>query len=292
MKNTKEKNELSGEKKLNNNEKKLEKKTKGSRIYKFEIISVKTEKVSGVVKIDFSEEWFKNFKHNFEKGSKILLDFEALNLSSKIYGNTKAQTIELQKKNCKQVIKFYHRCVKAIKFIKRKKYIFDGKFYLKNLENKKNNNDYMLLSLLDIKFNVPFFKKIDAAYYCACDYLDLENSTNNMCDFKDNLCVKHRETGQTKKTGCCPSFCKLTKPCACTEKNLSCKIFMCDYLTNSGYYFSPYFIPALRLHFTFLERFVSFGTLCRTAEKSIKRFRRVRFLTFLALIALLLVIVI
>ena len=136
-------------------------------------------------------------------------------------------------------------------------------------KNKKNNNDFMLACMLDTKFNVSPFKRLEKAYSYACDYIDLENSTNKMCDFKDNKCTKHREVGILKSTGCCPSFCKYTRAGACVQKNLSCKIFMCDYLIEKGLYFSPNFIPILKLHFTPIERASSFGMLCRSTKKAI-----------------------
>ena len=108
----------------------------------------------------------------------------------------------------------------------------------------------------------------------------MENSLNNMCDFQDNKCTKHREKGIEKNTGCCASFCKLREPGKiCPHKNLSCKIFMCDYLINEkGYYFTPNTVLILRKYFTWFERISCFGLLCRTEKKSLRELRGIRLL--------------
>ena len=127
----------------------------------------------------------------------------------------------------------------------------------------------MLVSLLDVKYNVASVKKLSQAIHYSCDYLDFENGINNMCDFQNNRCIAFREKGKEGTTGCCPSFCRHTKSQVCKVKNLGCKIFMCNYLENRGYFFSVHHIPLLRLLLNPLERFCLAGYLFRPTKKTI-----------------------
>ena len=75
-------------------------------------------------------------------------------------------------------MKIYDVCVKLIKMLKRAKINFDGNFYTKNLANKKNNNDFMICAMLEVKFCVKPINTLSASYTFAADYLDMENSLN------------------------------------------------------------------------------------------------------------------
>ena len=219
--------------------------------------------------LDLTKESLLQIKNNAKQGDVIELDFEAGNFGLKLYGSNKKESIEIQKKNCKQLLKFYKQCKKVVKVLKHKKLDFDGTFYVKNLKGKKNNNDFMLVSLLEIKFNTKPNQVLSKVINDACDYLDKENEINNMCDFKDNLCVSHRERGLKGKTGCCPSFCKHTTAAVCKVKNLACKIFMCNFLEDRGYFFSVHAIPVMKKHMNYIERFCLAGLLFRTTKKTI-----------------------
>ncbi len=221
--------------------------------------------------IDLSKECLANAKENLDKIKAFEIDENVLNLGLCLYGKTKRESIEIQKKNCMQMLKLYAVCVKLVKLLKRKKFAFDGVFYTKGLADKKNNNDYMLKTMLEVKFNVKPFKKLSASYTYAADYLDMENSLNKMCDFRDNKCSKYRTIKNDRTTGCCSKvICKFTCNAPCPTWNLACKIIMCDYLIeNKGFYFTPHTIPIMRKNFTFFERCFSIGQLCRTKKKAL-----------------------
>ena len=238
------------------------------------------ENEEGLFLISLEKDCLKKLHNENLNQVKLLLDFELLNLGEKLYGNSKSETLQIQKNNCKKFLKYFKVCKKAVKFVKRKNPNFDGKLYIKNLSQKKNNNDFMLVSMLEI-MDVKFSSRFQFAYETACAFLDKENSINNMCDFQNNICAKHRDKGDNTANGCCPSFCdiRVLGKC-CQDKNLSCKIFMCDYLINEkGFYFTPHTIPILKKYFTFFERAASFGVLCRSEKKSLRYFRFIRFLT-------------
>lgn len=202
--------------------------------------------------------------------SVFAIGFETLNLGRKLYGKSKSESVKIQSENAKYLLKVYKIIKKAVSVSKRRGNQ-SVKILIPNLSQKANNNDIMLRGLLETDFNAPLFGKMKYAYEWACDFLDAENSLNKMCDFHDNHCTKHRDKNIDKTTGCCPGFCKIRevgKPCK--HKNLSCKIFMCDYLIyEKGFYFTPNTLAILKKHMTPLERMVCFGSLCRTEKKSL-----------------------
>lgn len=237
----------------------------------------------------------KEFKSKARGINRVVIKEEVLNLSQKLYGSNKNESVAIQKTNQKQMLQLYKLCVKTTKILKREKSENLGKFYVLNLKNKANNNDFMLAGMLHVRFNIRATKRLYESIGIACDYIDKENAINNMCDFKDNHCKKHRDKGVDKITGCCPSFCKIRqdgKPCPI--KNLSCKIFMCDYLINEkGYYFSPNTIPVLYQHLTIFERLACFGLLFKTQKITSLRLWGIRLLTACyALVAIIVVLMI
>ena len=256
---------------------------------KFEILE--KQKNDKCFEITNSKECLKKLKTEKETYEKFSINAEDLNLFTKLYGANKKESIEIQKQNAKQVIRYYKIIVKAVKILKSHK-SFRGALYIEGLDKKKNNNDFMIESMLDVRFNVKLFSKMGAALGASCDFIDKENTINNMCDFKDNKCVCHREKGKKGTTGCCPSFCKYTKEGICKHKSLSCKIFMCDYVIHEkGYYFTPHTIPILKRHLTILERFICFGLLFKTHKQTVKRIWGIRALEILYLLVMVSVIV-
>lgn len=221
-----------------------------------------------------------NSSVNFE------LDFSFANFAALQYVGSLQKTKIVQKYNTKVLMQVYKKLVQVIKFCKRKKINFENTFYVSNFSQKQNNNDVMLQYMLKVRFFTPIFKKLDASVELACDFLDLENSTHNMCDFKDNRCAKHRAKNFTRSTGCCPANCKHQDNCPCKTKNLSCKLIMCDYLMEQGYYFSPHNIPVLRLTLNPLERLCSWGMFFKTTKQTFRFLKAVRALEFFAVLIL------
>lgn len=221
--------------------------------------------------VDLSKDCLKNIKENLKNIEAFEIDEKALNLGECLYGKSKKESVEIQKRNCKQMLELFKVCKKLVKILKRNKFNFDGKFYTKGLNEKKNNNDFMISAMLDVHFNVKPFKKLAASYKYSADYLDMENALNKMCDFRDNKCTKYRDLKSDRTTGCCSNvICRFTCNAPCPTWNLACKIIMCDYLIEKkGFYFTPHTVPLMRRHFSFLERCFSIGQLCRTKKKAL-----------------------
>lgn len=212
---------------------------------------------------------YKEFIKTYKIGSKIYLSKNFLNISNSLYGNNKKETIKINKENCKQIIKKYKMLTKIIKWLKKNYKSFSGKFYV-NTRNKQNNNDYMLLSMLQLKFTKPHFFRLSESLTIACNYLSCENALNNMCDFKNDICVNYRNKKTERRGGCCSTKCKFCSEGICKEKNISCKLFMCDYLKEKGYYFSPHTIPVLKQNLTYIDRLATHAVLFRSTKQCFK----------------------
>ena len=68
--------------------------------------------------IDLSEDCFKKIKENLNLVKEFEIDESALNLNVTLYGKTKKESIEIQKKNCEQVLKLFKTIKKIVKLLK------------------------------------------------------------------------------------------------------------------------------------------------------------------------------
>ena len=110
--------------------------------------------------INLSKECLLKLKQNLASIKAFEIDDRALNLEICLYGKTKNDSIQIQKKNCKQMLKLYAVCVKVVKLLRRKKFEFDGIFYTRGLNKKKNNG---LERVIDHKKVEEFIKKLGFA---------------------------------------------------------------------------------------------------------------------------------
>ena len=231
-------------------------------------------------KIDLSDDCFKKLKTSFDKFDKFEIDFDSLNLGTKLYGKDQLDTKAIQKSNYRQMLQLYRLSKRVVKFLRKKKDGFDGTFYVSGLSDKKNNNDLMLMQMLELRFNVRLFQKTNYAIEFVCDYIDKENSLNKMCgDFKENKCRKQQENNLEKVNGCCVNPCKYRRDGQpCPVKCLSCKLFMCSFLERQGYKFYINYLPILRLYLSFFERFVLLGCLFRSEKQTLHYLLFIRFI--------------
>jgi len=217
--------------------------------------------------ISKSKDLLKKLKEfiNDKNNINLKLSFNTLCLGTKLYGNSKEESKIIQKNNCKDILKLNSICEKVVKLLIKSKVDFNGKIFVENLEGKKNNNDFLIQSLLNLKFN-KYKSKMEQIITFSSDYLSKENNLNNMCDFKDNKCVSCRERNIDRVIGCCQKNCKYTHTGICNVKNISCKLYMCDYVENRGYYFSPYYLPITKKYFSLTQRFFSTCLLFKSLE--------------------------
>lgn len=100
------------------------------------------------------------------------------------------------------------------------------------------------LTILNIRSRYEYI------YDTICDYLDNKFTENNYCDFIDDACVVNRGfASKNRCMGCCYSFSldffmnmRNKKVCQyldlvnkrCITKNISCKLYTCNYLEKKG----------------------------------------------------------
>lgn len=208
----------------------------------------------------------KDFKHNHKVGKPIYLSKKVLLITYSLYGKNKDATLRIWQKNCKDVRKTYKFLAKIIKWLKRNDPKFDGTFYV-NVNDKLNNNEFMLEKMLDLKFTRPHFFRLTQSLSIACDFLNKENTLNNMCDFKNNICINYRTNGQNRTVGCCSKKCRFCTSAPCQQKNISCKLFMCELLVKKGYYFNTFSIPVLRQNLSLVDRIATHAVLFRSTKE-------------------------
>ena len=131
------------------------------------------------------------------------------------------------------------------------------KFIIKNYSNS-------LIKALQATLIKDERTRVEFLYDYLCDYLDILWNEKNPCQFDENSsCIAQRmKVAPHEMHGCCYSFnytknpmtfttqseiCKyLERGKGCTEKNLSCKIFVCKYLRENNIFtidFDKYVIP-------------------------------------------------
>ena len=148
----------------------------------------------------------------------------------------------------------------------------DRKIYIKTKRYlEKNNIDdidtkmQVINSILEKKDKVD---RYDYLYDLLYDYLDNEFIVKNICNFKNNICIRCRFLQEQKikkdsyENGCCHHFfdgttCKNfdLENRKCKVKNLSCKLFTCRYLIKKGHKFSLKAIYLSRYFFNLRQRF-------------------------------------
>lgn len=250
----------------------------------FKIVEL-TDKNIDFIKIDKAGTFASKIK-GLTEGSKVnfMLDYDDLNLDLKLYGSSKEESKKIQAFNANIVLEMYGYTLKAVKLALKLKLDFDGQIFVENLQLKKNNNDFLISAMLDIDLNKG--NKYEKIISHASDFLNYENIINNMCDFKDNKCVSCRERNIDRVIGCCQKNCKFTHTGTCTVKNIACKLYMCDYIENKGYYFSPYHHPILKRYFSLVQRFACKAVLFKSLETQVKIIKASKFVPYALLLIL------
>lgn len=174
-------------------------------------------------------------------------------------------------------MRFFRKIKKAIKFLIKHK-IDVPCIYIENLDKKKNNNDILLKGFLDIEFGEDG-RKYEKIISYTCDFLSGENGLNNMCDFRDNKCLSCRERKIERAIGCCQKNCKFVHAGVCNVKNVACKLYMCDYVENRGFYFSPYHQPLLKKYLMFSEILACRCMLFKSLDFEVKTLKITKFST-------------
>ena len=246
----------------------------------FEIIESQLDEKQYFV-VSFNKGFVKSFKQSAINFRGFFISYDTLNLGQKLYGHSKKESILIQKRNCRKILKLYKLLSRLYREVRKQKLENYNTIYVEKLSVKKNNNDFLLQSLLNLKFNCGNDGKLEKIISFSCDFLSKENFLNNMCDFKDNKCIDCRRRNIDRSIGCCQTNCKFTHTGVCEVKNISCKLYMCDYLESIGYYFSSQHLPILKKYLTPVHRFMCICMLFKPMSYQVKFLKLTNFFTII-----------
>lgn len=138
-------------------------------------------------------------------------------------------------------------CIKRLQYLENKNIKFCTKFNNYNIKYIISNYNPDIISALKAISISNLKNKYEFLYDTIFKSLDLIWNTHNPCKFCNNICIASRNNYTShKEDGCCYSFkysknplkfidniqlCEfLDKDKKCTAQNISCKLFVCNYL--------------------------------------------------------------
>jgi hypothetical protein len=107
-------------------------------------------------------------------------------------------------------------------------------------------------------------KRYSYIYDVVCDELDRRFKELNLCDFKDNKCIRKRELigryeDSTLCYGCCYTKgrpCPYLKNSKCTIKSIGCKFFTCNRLREEGIVYRPNEFLLIKKFFNMIDVYI------------------------------------
>ena len=182
--------------------------------------------------------------------------------------------------NCKDLENTYIIDFNSFKSIKH--FLNSDKTRIRNIIGKNCTKES--LPILKSAFISDRKKQIEYIYDYVCDDLDDKWENCKPCKFCNNRCIASQNKAFNQEyLSCCYSFkrnlfgnvrkvpCKyLGKDKKCTTKNISCKLFTCDYLERHSNFSTSYEdYKILKLFFNRKERLVIKYNFFRTREEVI-----------------------
>lgn len=158
-----------------------------------------------------------------------------------------SQTNSALKINFKDDIIYNTQCIKRLQYLENTNIRFCSQFNNYNIKYIISNYNQDIISALKAISIYNKHKKYEYLYDSIFKSLDEIWIANNPCKFCNNICIasRHNMTSH-KEDGCCYSFnyskspfrfidnvklCKyLDENKKCTTQNISCKLFVCNYL--------------------------------------------------------------
>ena len=131
-------------------------------------------------------------------------------------------------------------------------------------------------------------KRYEFIYDTACNYLDKQFVTNNLCDFKNNQCIANRKRCTNHENmGCCYSFkyanffdfrlvkdvriCKYMGNKTCLTKNITCKLYTCQYLKDKNVRFDSHKILILECFFNKKQHWIIQSNFFKSREEILNK---------------------
>lgn len=143
--------------------------------------------------------------------------------------------------------------------------VYNNKKY-HGLDNKHPKEIDEILKIIDILNTHKRKEKYNLIYNYACEYLDNEFINNNWCDFKKNMCISNRNKSKEYQVGsCCTHNTHNKETCPyfdnnikrCSIRCLSCKLFVCPYLSRKGVKYRINEVPYLKYFLSFRQKIIA-----------------------------------
>lgn len=211
-----------------------------------------------------------------EKSVVFLFAFIKILLYTK-YGGFMKKVIYLNSNN----VNLFYRKFRLYKFLSHFNINFIinycGKEY--TLNDKYPQELGIILNMTDILNTRNKKEKYNKIYDRACDYLDNEFRTKNICDFKNNMCRCNREKCKDKQVSSCCESLKSRKICEnfdnekkeCKIKSLGCKLFVCPYLIKKGYYYRTGNVPYLKYFLSPRQKLIALTSHFKDKDENVNK---------------------
>lgn len=153
-----------------------------------------------------------------------------------------------------------------------------------------NNSTYLddLLNCIKAILIKNESKQYAFIYDTVCNYLDSQFHNCNLCDFKNDQCVANRAKRTAHEfMGCCYSFtyanlldfrflkdiklCQYMHNRTCTTKNITCKLFTCNYLKEQNIKFDTHKILLLDCFFNKKQHDIIQSNFFKTREEILQK---------------------
>ena len=148
-------------------------------------------------------------------------------------------------------------------------------FEVKFTSNYVDNNEELIktINILNTKGRKNTYSLI---YDYACDVLD-KKFCNNLCGFKNNVCISNRNKHSELSSCCegrdrilCVHFNKKKKKC--NIKSISCKLFVCSYLRKKGIKNNVNEVVYLKYFLSIRQKLICYSSFFEDKDQVINKF--------------------
>ena len=160
--------------------------------------------------------------------------------------------------------------------------LFKTEFILKieNNANLSKEDKEILNNIINILNSKTRKHKYNLIYDYACDYLDNQFISKNLCGFKNNMCSCNREKEKTKQVSSCCESLKTRKICehfdnkrkTCSIKSLGCKLFVCPHLRKKKINYPIRKIPYLNYFLSPRQRAICITSIFQDKDITVDKF--------------------
>lgn len=178
----------------------------------------------------------------------------------------------------KDNIKRFYRKIYLYRFLR----IFKTEFILKIDKDTKLSKEEkeIINNIINILNSKTRRKKYELIYDYACDYLDNEFRSKNLCGFKNGMCSCNRHKRKDIQVSSCCERVRTRIICehfdhnkkTCSIKSIGCKLFVCPYLRKKGVKYPIKKIPYLKYFLSMRQKAICITSIFQDKDVTINKF--------------------